>query len=263
MRKPRCLIYRWLALILAALLIVYQPVNAAVLSKRSSVSQLSATRIIAATNQQRKKTGLAALKTNVILNRVAAARLTDMFKQQYFAHRSPDNTTATDLINQFGYDYLGVAENLALGNFVSDAAVVAAWLKSPGHRKNLLEKKFADIGLAVKRGNFRGRSVWLAVQIFGRPRASCPTPDAILKNTISEHDRTLTEWQATALSWQKELDTLPTSTLAEANYYNGRVADYNGLIAKIKLRNQTLQEWVEIYNQQIDAFNICLKGELS
>jgi uncharacterized protein YkwD len=92
-----------------------------------------------------------------------------MFENQYFAHESPTGEKVSDLAKKFGYDFLLIGENLAMGNFSSDEDLVLAWMESPGHRENILNEKYQEIGVAVKKGIFEGKEVWIAVQHFGLP----------------------------------------------------------------------------------------------
>jgi len=102
--------------------------------------------IIEWANKQREKYGLAPLKENQILDKTAMAKVEDMFENQYFAHESPTGEKVSDLARKFGYDFLLIGENLAMGNFSSDEDLVFAWMESPGHRENILNEKYQEIG---------------------------------------------------------------------------------------------------------------------
>src|SRR6185369_15716694 len=118
--------------------------------------------------------GLPALKENALLDKAAKKKLDDMFAQQYFEHINPQGKGPSDLAKSVGYDYIAIGENLALGNFKNDAELVQAWMDSPGHRANILNKQYTEIGVAVGQGTYEGKKTWLAVQEFGRPTSSCP-----------------------------------------------------------------------------------------
>lgn len=98
---------------------------------------LSNSGILAETNSERARLGLSPLRISSNLNAAATLKVIDMFARQYFEHTSPTGVTISDLSESVGYDYILVGENLALGNFSSDAALVAAWMGSPGHRANI------------------------------------------------------------------------------------------------------------------------------
>ena len=162
--------------------------------------------VIEATNSQRSDFGKTRLKENAMLNAAALAKVKDMFAAQYFEHISPLGKGPADLAKEAGYVYISVGENLALGNYKDDLVLVEAWMNSPGHRANLLNESFAEIGVAVLRGTFEGKITWLAVQEFGRPASDCPVVDDFLKTQVDlgkmEVDRL--ETQVVALKSQLE-----------------------------------------------------------
>ncbi|MCU0653020.1 MAG: CAP domain-containing protein [Candidatus Pacebacteria bacterium] len=110
------------------------------------------------------------LASNATLDKVAAERAADMFKYQYFSHSSPDGKTMVNLVNQYGYRWWALGENLAWGTYSTGAQIVNSWMNSPGHKANILSASYAEIGIAAAYGNFKGRNVWIAVQVFARPR---------------------------------------------------------------------------------------------
>lgn len=118
-------------------------------------------------NRARRQGGLAPLKPNERLDRAAQRHAQDMFERAYFQHESPEGATMRDRIEATGYRARIVGENLAFGQ-TSAEEVVDGWLKSPGHRRNILENKFREMGLGIalgRDGKGRYRVVW--VQSFG------------------------------------------------------------------------------------------------
>ncbi|MCX6721540.1 MAG: CAP domain-containing protein [Candidatus Staskawiczbacteria bacterium] len=124
-------------------------------------------RIIYETNVQRVKNGLPSLTKNEILNQMAEAKAKDMFAKQYFDHVSPDGYGLEDLARDYGYKYVEVGENLLEGNFNDEKQILNDWMNSPEHRHNILNEKFTEMGAAVIKGKYEGRTVWMAVQEFG------------------------------------------------------------------------------------------------
>jgi uncharacterized protein YkwD len=110
------------------------------------------------------------LNQSTILDKAAAARVADMFKNQYFSHYSPDGSTVVVLVNQYGYRWRSLGENIARGTYSGGSQIVASWMRSPGHKANILSTKYSEIGIAAAYGNYKGRNQWIAVQVFGRPR---------------------------------------------------------------------------------------------
>ena len=69
-----------------------------------------------------------------------------------------------------GYNYAAAGENLAV-NFTDSQDVVRAWMNSEGHRKNILNQKFTEVGIGMATGEYQGRATTFIVQLFGRPLA--------------------------------------------------------------------------------------------
>lgn len=228
-------------------------------SRESANAQLSIAGVISRTNMQRQQNGsLPALKENFKLDEAAAAKLKDMFVQQYFEHTSPQGKGPADLAIAAGYEYIAVGENLALGNFDNDRVLVQDWMDSPGHRANILNPQYEEIGVAVGRGEYEGRTVWLAVQEFGRPASSCPKVDGGLKTEMFnlQTEINLLEPQLTEL--KEYLDSTKPQTQAEADSYNKKVADYNNLVKVYNNKVDSLKMATERYNGQVRIYNACL-----
>ena len=106
-------------------------------------------------NRERKPRGMRALRTNRRLSRAAVAHTRDMISQHYFEHVAPTGQNVVDRLLASGY--LGkvrswlVGENLAwgIGSQSSPRQIVVSWMNSPGHRKNMLNRRFREIGIGV------------------------------------------------------------------------------------------------------------------
>jgi uncharacterized protein YkwD len=215
--------------------------------------------IIEWTNKQREKYGLAPLKENQILDETAMAKVEDMFENQYFAHESPTGEGVSDLARKFSYDFLLIGENLAMGNFSSDEDLVLAWMESPGHRENILNEKYQEIGVAVKKGIFEGKEVWIAVQHFGLPSSFCQKPDLSLKEKIEENEKQIFKLQEELLTLNSEIRKLSRWQREEISQkidqYNELVSEYNSLVAETK-------NLIDEYNSQVNSYNQCLSEVL-
>jgi len=210
------------------------------------------------TNAHRSEAGLPALAMNERLNAAAEAKLKDMFARQYFAHDSPDGRGPGDLADDAGYEFVAVGENLALGNYDGDKALVQAWMDSPGHRANILAGKFTEIGMAVGKGVFEGETTWLAVQEFGKPLSACPEPPAGLKARIETEEGQLDSLKARADAKRAEIDAMgEPRTRPEAEEYNRKVDEYNSLVRQVNAYIDELKTLVAEYNRQVQAFNAC------
>ena len=230
-------------------------------TRQSNTAYLTLHGVIEQTNLQRSANGnLPALKENAKLNQAATAKLKDMFAQQYFEHESPQGAGPADLAKAAGYEYIAIGENLALGNFDNDKVLVQDWMDSPGHRANILNSHFTEIGVAVGRGEYQGKTVWLAVQEFGRPASSCPSINQSIKSEIdslqAEADKILVQLDGL----KAELAATPEpKTQAEADAYNQKVAEYNSLIKIYNNKVDLLKSMTAEYNRQVNEYNTCIK----
>lgn len=136
-------------------------------SARPVVTRSSADVLVDAMNRQRAAHGLGPLRLNAKLSLAAEDRIGDMFAKRYFAHVSPDGIDPFDWVLQRGYRYRLVGENLAVG--YRGAAVVEGWMNSPGHRENILERGFDEVGIAIADGSpRRGYKGPTVVAIYAR-----------------------------------------------------------------------------------------------
>ncbi len=119
-------------------------------------SQLSAfeQQVFDLTNQERTKNGLAPLKVDLDLSKVAREKSRDMSVNKYFDHNSPTYGSPFDMMKKFGITYRSAGENIAMGQRTPQE-VVTAWMNSSGHRANILGKDFTHIGVGyVENGNY-------------------------------------------------------------------------------------------------------------
>lgn len=211
---------------------------------------------IAETNNQRMENNLPFLKENSKLNEAAKAKAQDMFEKQYFEHISPAGSGPADLAKSAGYDYLIIGENLALGNFEDDEKLVEAWMASPGHRANILNGKYTEIGVAAEKGIYEGKSVWVAVQEFGRPSSACPAVSRTLKAKIDSYNIQLDEMAKIIEAKRVELENFRGRNIEK---YNSKVEEYNNLIKEYNTLVAEAKAAVADYNNQVNAYNECLK----
>lgn len=174
------------------------------------VSDVTPTSVITLTNKARQEKKLVVLKTNPLLTKAAESKANDMIRQQYFAHISPKGATPWTWFKQAGYSYAYAGENLAL-DFVSGEDVIAAWLKSPSHRSNLLGTKYKDIGVAVASGKINGVTSLVVVQMFGAP---VPAP-ATKKVTVPAQTPSPTVTKKEIAATPPPLPPTPTKVLGE------------------------------------------------
>ncbi|SEA40586.1 spore coat assembly protein SafA/uncharacterized protein, YkwD family [Thalassobacillus cyri] len=111
--------------------------------------------VIQLANQERAKYGLPALRPDWELSRVARYKSREMSRKGYFSHRSPTYGSPFNMMEDFNIDYSHAGENIAKGQS-TPRAVNRAWMNSPGHRRNILNKNFTHIGV----GYAKNGPVW-------------------------------------------------------------------------------------------------------
>ncbi len=215
-------------------------------------------KIIAQTNIARYDNGqLLPLIENAKLNAAALAKANEMFKDQYFEHTSPSGVGPGELVKSNGYDYILTGENLILGNFASEKEIVGLWMASPGHRANIVNNRFTEIGVAIIKGEYKGQTAWIGVQEFGLPLSACLQSSDLLKNQIESSkfnlDTLITQIEVT----REEIEMVNRND----KKYNKLVDEYNALVAKYNLLNDETKKLIATYNAQINAFNACVAGK--
>ncbi len=233
------------------------PLQGPVDGSDSGKAQLTRQGVIEETNKQRDQYKQQPLHTSSKLNLAAKAKLDDMFRQQYFEHESPDGKKPADIIQAAGYEYLIVGENLALGNYENDQLLVEAWMNSPGHRANILDSKFREIGVAVGKGMYQGKEVWLAVQEFGSPLSSCPNINITLKEQIDQNRSDITAGEEELSTMKSAMEDSKTKNSSD---YQRKVDQYNSKVNSVNQLIDETKQLVNEYNQQVNDFNTCLEN---
>lgn len=121
-------------------------------------------RVVDLTNTQRTQAGLQPLRLNSKLNNIATAHSEDMAQHDYFSHNGLDGSTVGDRAKGAGYQFSSVGENIAAG-YTTPEDVVQGWMNSPGHRANILNPNYQEIGvgyyyLANDTGKVNYHSYW-------------------------------------------------------------------------------------------------------
>ena len=247
--------FRRISLILAAL--VLSGIPSAVFAEYYPALYVNG--VLAFTNVERYRAGLPMLTSNPQLTLAASAKLRDLFARQYFAHEAPvTGDTISELATKYGYAFLTVGENLALGDFTSNKHLVDSWMDSPGHRENILSPKYSEIGIAVGRGLYKGKYVWIGVQEFGLPRSSCPSIDDEVRQQLTDIENRL---EFLGLIADVRRDALDEKGLSRTEY-NARVTLYN---KAAELYNSYVAQYKDIvatFNTEVDSFNTCIEEKL-
>ena len=99
-------------------------------------------------NKERTSRGLKPLTLNVKLSNVATMKSQDMINKNYFDHTSPTYGSPFDMMNKFGISYRTAGENIAMGQ-TTPQQVMNSWMNSEGHRKNILNPNFTELGVGI------------------------------------------------------------------------------------------------------------------
>ncbi|MFF4751874.1 CAP domain-containing protein [Streptomyces sp. NPDC002514] len=127
-----------------------------------SAATAAEAQVLKLVNEERAKAGCDALTASGSLTRLAEAFSADMAARDFFDHTDPDGRTPWDRASAADISGLG-GENIARGQ-ADAAAVMEAWMNSPGHRANILNCDFTTLGVGVHFGS--GGPWW--TQDFGR-----------------------------------------------------------------------------------------------
>lgn len=104
--------------------------------------------VLAILNEARAKAGCNPLKLNSKLMAAAKTHARNMAEKNFFGHKGKDGGKPSSRVKRQGYKFHILAENIAAGQ-KSAEEVARSWLGSPGHRKNILNCKLKDTGIAV------------------------------------------------------------------------------------------------------------------
>jgi uncharacterized protein YkwD len=158
-----------IALLLTLTLLVALPTAAADASRRAyrasacagaytipsqaTVAQARAT-TLCLLNAVRASHGLRPLRQNPRLNTAAAGHSRDMVRRGYFSHGSSLSGRIISARYTSRRQAFSLGENIAFGTgrLGTPASIMAAWMRSPGHRANILQPRFRDVGTGIVLG---------------------------------------------------------------------------------------------------------------
>lgn len=109
------------------------------------------------------------VRLSLTLGQVALGHATDMAEHDYFEHRDLAGHSPADRVRAVGYHESLVGENIAYGLKSADE-VVQGWLDSPGHCENIMDPRFAEMGIGFAQGRAVRRGLYW-VQLLAAPRA--------------------------------------------------------------------------------------------
>lgn len=144
--------------------------------------------LVTQTNDERMKTDLVPVKLNSLLSDAAKKKAQDMAEKGYFSHKTPEGNDPWIFLNDVGYSYSYAGENLAV-NFSDSKDVTEAWLNSPMHKENILNRKYTEMGIGTAEGMYKGKLTTFVVQFFATPAyaESAETPKIAKENSRADN----------------------------------------------------------------------------
>ncbi|MFE0808626.1 CAP domain-containing protein [Streptomyces sp. NPDC058794] len=121
--------------------------------------------VLSLVNEERTAAGCSPVTANDRLTRAADDYSDVMASSGVMSHTGPDGSTMTTRVEAAGYQWSTLGENIARGQ-ADAASVMESWMNSPGHRANILNCSFKELGVGVHFGD--GGPWW--TQNFGAPR---------------------------------------------------------------------------------------------
>lgn len=128
--------------------------------------------VLTLTNKERVANGLAPLALDTKLAGVARGHSTDMLVSDYFSHENKSGCSSSCRVTNAGYVWSTVGENIYMMSGYKLTALQAAemivqgWMKSPGHRANILREAFTHTGVGIA---VQGTSIY-ATTVYAKPR---------------------------------------------------------------------------------------------
>lgn len=121
--------------------------------------------ILLLVNAERKKQGLKELTLSNNISHIANLKAQDMAQNNYFSHTSPSYGSPFEMLQHFGVSYKSAGENIAAGQRSAEE-VMQSWLNSSGHRANILNPSYTELGVGYAAGGSY-KTYW--VQLFLKP----------------------------------------------------------------------------------------------
>jgi uncharacterized protein YkwD len=140
---------------------------AALITPLPAGASLSVPSVVAAMNDSRAEAEIGALKEDAALAAIAQKKASDMAQRGYFSHATPEGRSPWWWLVKGGYAYERAGENLAI-NFLATSTLEAAWMASPGHRANILERSFDRVGVGVATGTYKGTEALFVVAYYAQ-----------------------------------------------------------------------------------------------
>ncbi|MGW3008727.1 CAP domain-containing protein [Streptomyces sp. NPDC001219] len=132
-------------------------------SKPAAKASGATARVVELVNSERRKAGCSPLTVNAKLTKAAQDHSKDMADHRNMSHTGSNGSNPEDRITRAGYNWSSYGENVAYG-YSTPESVMKGWMSSPGHKRNILDCSFKEIGV----GHAQPDDYW--TQDFGTAR---------------------------------------------------------------------------------------------
>lgn len=229
----------------------WQPPQGSVLAYATNTS---AGGLLQATNTQRVAAGEPSLTANAQLTSAAQAKANDMAARDYWSHSTPDGHEPWWFVTNAGYQYQSTGENLAYG-FDNSQATINGWMNSSGHRANILNADYQDVGFGIVNvEHYQGTEPQtIVVALYGKPlnaaaaiaTAQPPAPAAskVAVAAVTTHSQPpaaasapVASPAATAVSQPSQTAVLGSETPADA--HNSQVLATSQPVSRLQVLHQ-------------------------
>lgn len=204
--------------------------------------------LVQETNVQRSGEGLAALSINSKLNQAAQAKAQDMATRNYWSHNTPEGNPPWVFFSAAGYEYKAAGENLAYGFDNSDTTVVA-WMNSPGHRANIMNTTYTEVGFGIANvENYQDTGPQtIVVAMYGTPQvasaaAAAPTAKPQSKPAPTPAPQQQAAEEPAAPAPTQEQPTTSPDIVVSSELLN-EIAPESQNVARIQLLTATIAPW--------------------
>ncbi len=120
-------------------------------------------------NRERRDRNINALCVHPDLQKAARSHSKDMIQRDYFSHDTKGrNESSCERIRRFGYRWHACGENMGYDS--TPNKMFNAWMRSSGHRRNILNGKFREVGIGAYTGNYKGFETTMYTADFGARR---------------------------------------------------------------------------------------------
>jgi uncharacterized protein YkwD len=203
-------------------------------------------------NTDRVKQGLTPYTWSKKLCESAILKANDMAKKSYFEHVSPEGISPTYWIDTVGYVYSSSGENLALNTYTASEAHEGL-MNSPGHRANILDSDFTQIGIAYSWGKIEGQDAFFVVEHFGSPQSAEAQKTKTICQDKDEVEKLIKNYKKQKNTLEEYLDDTydMKAEVKKAGQSTKKIDDY---ISDSKEKERKIDDYIE---ESLDYLGKC------